>query len=373
MDATQGNNRFELPKFSSPEEQLKYRRERVTEKEQKLWHEQQPADKEAIISGEVITYGRQAPQEVLEEHLVFENPQFEAAVAHIGSLQHRERVRELYRILAERGILNALKVVEGQNNQHIEADFHRVLVEYVRTGGMLTGLEKERELAQLLHMIVFEVTLPFSGSQEGARETSFKEVVTAMERFCIGMLPLEGASTTSYGPLSFELVLSNFSNDIVFYAGVREHMKDLFVKQLLGAFPHAKIEECPADYNIFNEFGVVSASTAVPSTNFVYPIQFADDVETDPLTVILNSFTKIERDGEGAAIQIVMSTDRDHVVKKGKYAIGQIRQGVPFKRAIDIPLSAGGALVKTFGNFFANQTKSAKKDAEPDPKEREAG
>ena len=369
----ESNSQFELPKFSSPEEELKYLRERVTQKEQKLWQDRQPADKETIISKEVIEYGKQSPGAVLAEHMLVENPQFEKAVEHLGSLSHRERVREFYKVLAERGILNAIKVVQGGNNPHIEEDFHRVLVEYVKTGGVLPGLEKERELSQLLHMTVFEVTLPFSGSQEGARETSFKEVVTAMERFCIGMLPLEGASTTSYGPLSFELVLSNFSNDIVFYAGVREHMKDLFAKQLLGAFPQAKIEECPADYNIFNEFGVVSASTAVPSTNFVYPIQFADDVETDPLTVILNSFTKIERDGEGAAIQIVMSPDRDHVVNKVKYAIGQIRQGVPFKRAIDIPLSAGGALVKTFGNFFANQTKSAKKDAEPDPKEREAG
>ena len=360
MDATQGNNRFELPKFSSPEEELKYLRERVTEKEQKLWQEQQPADKEAIISGEVITYGRQAPQEVLEEHLVFENPQFEAAVAHIGSLPHRERVRELYRILAERGILNALKVVEGQNNQHIEADFHRVLVEYVRTGGMLTGLEKERELAQLLHMIVFEVTLPFSGSQEGARETSFKEVIFSMERFYIGMLPPEGARKENYGPISLELVLSNFSNDIVFYVGVREHMADLFVKQLLGAFPSAKIEVCHADYNIFNEFGASVASYAVPATNFVYPIQTGDEAESDPVTTVLNSFTKIERNGEGAAIQIVFYPDYERIAGKIKYAEDRIRQGVPLKKAIDIPLSIGGMMVKALGELFIAKAKKEK-------------
>jgi hypothetical protein len=364
---------FELPKFSSPEEELKYLRERVVHREQQLWADGQSATKEAVISAQVIAYGQQAPQAVLEEHLILENPQFEQAVEHISSLPHREKMRELYKILAERGILNALKVVEGQTNPHIEEDFHRVLVQYVKTGGMIPGLDKERGLAQLLHTTVYEVTLPFAGSQEGVQEATFKEVISAMERFYVGVVPLEGASTMNYGPLSFELVLSNFSNDIVFYVGVREHMKDLFIKQILGAFPVAKIEECPANYNIFNEFGVAVASVAAPSTNFVYPLQFADEVANDPLTLVLNSFTKIEREGEGAAIQIIMYPDHDHVVNKIKYAVEQIRQGAPWKRAVDIQLSTGGAFVKSFGDFFATQTKTAKKDAEPDIAARDAG
>ena len=367
------SGQFELPKFSSPEEELRYLRERVVQKEQQLWADGQSATKEAVISAQVIAYGQQAPQAVLEEHLILENPQFERAVEHISSLPHREKMRELYKILAERGILNALKVVEGQMNPHIEEDFHRVLVAYVKTGGTLPGLDKERELSQLLHTTVYEVTLPFAGSQEGAQEATFKEVITAMERFYVGMTPLEGASPMNYGPIAFELVLSNFSNDIVFYVGVREHMKDLFIKQILGAFPVAKIEECTANYNIFNEFGVAVASVAVPSSNFVYPLQFTDEVANDPLTLVLNSFTKIEREGEGAAIQIIMYPDHDHVVNKIKHAVGQIRQGAPWKRAIDIQLSTGGALVKSLGDFFVTQTKSPKKDAEPDTLSRDAG
>jgi hypothetical protein len=367
------NGQFELPKFASPEEELKYLRERVTQKEAQLWQDGQTASKESLISAQVIEYGKQSPREVLAEHLIIENPEFERAVEHIGSLSHREKVRELYKILAERGILNAIKVVAGQNNQHIEDDFHRVLVEYVKTGGVIPGLDKERELSQLLHMTVYEVTLPFAGSQEGAHEATFREVITAMERFYVGMVPLEGASATNYGPLSFELALSNFSNDIIFYVSVREHMKDLFVKQLLGVFPAAKIEECPQDYNIFNEFGVSVASVASASANFAYPLQLADEAANDPLAVILNSFTKIERDGEGAAIQVIMYPDQDHVVNKMKHAIGEIRQGAPWKRAIDIPLSTGGVVVKTFSDFFAQQTKGAKKDAEPDVAARDAG
>ena len=372
MEQTQGNNRFELPKFSSTEEELKYLRERVIEKERELQPSGEPPHPKAVVSREVIEYGKKVPEEVLAEHLIIENPQFEHAVERLSTLSHREKMRELYKILAEKGILNALKIVGAQNNPHIEDDFHGVLVEYVKTGGLVPGLDKERELSALLRTTLYEVTLPYMGAQEGSRESTFKEVILAMERFFIGVIPAEGASVTNFGPVSLELVLSNFSNDIVFYIGVRQEMKDLFIQQLLGSFPTAKVEECLKDYNIFNEFGVAVASSVAPSSNFVYPIQFADDAGKDPLTTILNSFTKIERDGEGAAIQLVMYPDQDKLAGKMKNAVRQMRQGVAISRAIDIPLSTGGTVVKSIGDFFSSPAKSGVKEAEPDQSKRDA-
>src|SRR5438105_13703425 len=124
----QEGQQFETPKFASPEEELAYLRERVAKHEAQLWQEQTPAPKEAVISREVIAYAKESPQAKLEEHLIIENPQFEKVVEHLGSLPHREKVREFYRILAEKGVLNAIKIAEAQNNPHIEDDFHRVLV-----------------------------------------------------------------------------------------------------------------------------------------------------------------------------------------------------------------------------------------------------
>ncbi len=361
----------ESQKFSSPEEELKYLREQVAHKESAMWQEQTaPANKtEAAISATITEYGKQMPETKLEEHLIVDNPQFETVVEHIGSLPHREKMREIYKILAEKGVLSAIKLSQALGNPHIEDDFHRVLVEYVRTGAIVPGLEKERDLSMLLHMVVYEVTLPFAGMQEGEKVLSFKDVILEMERFYVGMIPLEGASKSQYGHFSLELVLSNFSNDIVFYIAVEEHMKDLFVKQILGAFPTAKIEEHPGDYNIFNEFGASIGSYAEVTNRFVYPIKMSDDSEQDPFAVILNSFTKIERDGEGAALQLIISPDSDRVVNKVKHALGQIKQGVPVKRATDIPLSAGGAIVKTFSEFFNTQVKGQKKDSTLDAKE----
>lgn len=352
----------EAMKFSSPGEELQYLREQVAHKEQQLWQESQPANKEGVISSVVTEYAKQPPEAKLEEHLILENPNFETVVAHIGSLPHREKMRELYHVLAEKGVLSAISVTHALGNPHIEDDFHRVLVEYVRSGAIVPGLEKERDLGKLLHMTVFEVTLPFAGMQEGEKTLSFKDVILEMERFYTGMIPLEGASVVNYGHFSLELALSNFSNDIVFYIAVEAHMQDLFVKQILGAFPLAKIEEHSGDYNIFNEFGVSVGSYAQTTNNFVFPIKYSDESEQDPLAVILNSFTKIERDGESAAIQIIVSPDTGNMAGKIKYGLGQIKQGVSISRATDIPLSTSGVVMKSFSEFFHTQIKEQKKE-----------
>jgi hypothetical protein len=362
---------FELPKFNSPEEELKYLRERVAQKEQQIWKESEPAQKEAVISAEVIAYAKETPTARLEEHLILENPQFESVLGRLGSLPHREKVRELYRMLAEKGILNAIKVAEAQNNPHIEEDFHRVLVEYVKTGGQVPGMDKERTLMQSLKKTVYEVTLPFAGSLEGAQQVTYKDVIVSMERFYVGMIPQKDGNLSAYGPITLELVLSNFSNDIVFFATVEDHMKDLFVKQLLGAFPMAKIEENPADFNIFNEFGVSVGSAGVPQNNFVYPIEIAEESGQDPLGIILNAFTNIAREGEGAAVQIIFFPDEDHLDSKVKHAIGQIRQGVPASRATNIPLSTSGVITKSLTEFFHTQIKDKKKDDKLNGREQE--
>ena len=149
-------------------------------------------------------------------------------------------------------------------------------------------------------------------------------------------------------------------------------MKDLFVKQLLGAFPSAKIEETPADFNIFNEFGVSTASFATAADKFVYPLQPLEENEQDPFAIVLNSFTSIAREGEGAAIQIILYPDTGNISGKIKYAIGQIRQGVKTGTATTIPLTTSGTIVKSLGGFFASSSKP-KPDAPPDQHEVDLG
>ncbi|HSE34774.1 MAG TPA: hypothetical protein VLB83_01495 [Candidatus Paceibacterota bacterium] len=353
----QSGPNMEAPKFSSPEEELKYLREKVAEKEQHAYAEQTPMAKEAAISEAIHEYVKAPPAEAVHvseatgEHHV-DNPEFERVVEHLGSIPHREKMRELYRILAEKGVLGAIAIARAMRNPHIEDDFHRVLVEYVKSGAAVPGLDRERDLSRGVRMTLYEVTLPAAAGDGGP---TFQDVIAAMDRFLVGMLPSDQEHSSGRAPFTLELALSNFSNDIVFFVAVPDKDRDLFVKQFLGSFPIAKVEEVPGDYNVFNEFGHIAGSTGVVTNNFVFPIQFSDTAGLDPLKVLLSGFSKIERDGEGAAIQFVVSPDTERIVGKFKHAIGQIKQGVPVKRAANIPLSIGGVLAKTFSEFVATQ------------------
>ena len=367
------NQTFEQPKFSSTEEELKYLRELVQQKSEVQSPEVAAAKPEAVISQTLNEYAKSAGAASMETpQSNTENPQFEKSLEKMNSLPHREKMRELYQVLAEKGVLASIRMSQALASPHLEDDFHGVLVEYIRTGAIVPGLEKERDLNKNLTMTVYEVTLPFAGAQEGDKTKMFKEIIAQMERFYIGMTPIDSAPVANYGPFSLELVLSNFSNDIVLYIAVEKHMKDLFVKQILSAFPTAKVEEHTGDYNIFNEFGVSVGSYAEVTEKFVYPININEESDQDPFHVILNSFTKIERDGEGAAIQMIVYPDGDKVGSKIKHAIGQVRQGVPIGRATDIPLTTGGVITKTFTEFFHTQVKGEVKKKDEVASEKEA-
>lgn len=360
----QSGPNMESPRFSSPEEELKYLREKVAEKEQHAYRDQTPVTKEEVVSEAIHEYVKEPPRgaiAVVEHHV--ESPEYERVVEHLGSIPHREKMRELYAILKEKGVLGAIAITRAMHNPHIEDDFHRVLVEYVKTGAIVPGLEKEFALARAVHMTLYEVTLPHA---EGTDGPTFKDVIAAMDRFLLGMLPADQEHSAHRTPFSLEIALSNFSNDIVFFVAVSDKDKDLFIKQFLGSFPIAKVEEVPGDYNIFNEFGHMAGSKGVVTNNFVYPIQFADEAELDPLKVVLNGFSKLDRDGEGAAIQFVVAPDTERIIGKFKHAIGQIKQGVPVKRAANIPLSIGGAIVKSFSEFVSTQMEGKKTSSEPD-------
>lgn len=356
-----GSRQFEAQHFSSPEEELKFLRERVAEKEQQLWQEQIPTTTEAVISSELTTYANQSAPVALEEHLLLENPQFEVIVEHLSSLPHREKMRELYHILHEKGILNAIKIAESQHNPHIEDDFHRVLVEYVRSGAIVPGLEKERALEQMLKQTLYEVTLPYA---EGETIPTVEKVIETMALFYTGMLPNDHVHIHQDYGFTLELAMPNFSQDIIFYVAIRNEYKEQFTQQLFGTFPTAKIEETVGDYNIFNEFGTTLASYATNLSNFAFPIADLRKAENDPMKILLNSLSKVERNGEGVALQLVVRPDADRITNKVKFAIGKIKQNVPIKSALDIPLTLTGEAVKSLSGFF--KSNMIKPDDVPD-------
>lgn len=140
---------------------------------------------------------------------------------------------------------------------------------------------------------------------------------------------------------ALELTVPHTGEEISFYVAVPRRFVPAVEKIIQGIFPDAHVEKS-RDYNIFNPNGAVAASWAVLKTNRFYPLKTYQKLEGDPLREITNVFTKLAREGEGAAIQIVARPASKKWARKLKDE-AKILFGTKKAKA-DIVISAVGAL-----------------------------
>src|SRR6185295_12910803 len=119
-------------------------------------YKQVPADK-VLHENHQLTKGE-------EKHLVLA----------LAPEPHDTVMEELLGLVITRGIKNAMSVVNSMGNPHIDDDFHRLLIQYIKTGEILPEFKSDSKLDKSLHMTLFEVTLP-PASGEGDKEKGFKE------------------------------------------------------------------------------------------------------------------------------------------------------------------------------------------------------
>ena len=244
---------------------------------------------------------------------------------------HDGKINELIRVMRERGIKNALTIIANLNNPHIADDFERFLVQFIKAGYDVKGMGERDPVFRALNMTLYEITLPERGKEE--KEKTVKELVSSMEQFYAGMTSV---SEEEKGPsyFSLELAVSNHSDEFIFYAAVPDGKKNLFEKQILSIFHNAKIIEKKDDYNIFNEAGVSVGSVANLSTYTVLPLKTYEQFDHDPLNVILNSFSKIDLHGEGAAIQIIIKPTKHDYIRDYKGVLKKVSEGEKLKEAV---------------------------------------
>jgi hypothetical protein len=323
-----------LPQFSSPEEELQFLRQKVEQKEKELGAAKEAVPRDSTIK-ETINEHHKASDAIMHKEYAMPEKEKNAIVLELSPEPHDEQISELLGILQEKGIKNTLSIIEKMNNPHIEDDFERFLVQYVK-GGYGIGLKERDPLFKALHISLYEVTLPQPEGKEDSRKP-LKEVLSSMEQFYAGMLSVSEPKNKGTDYFTFELAVSNHSDEFVFYVGVHDSKKDLLEKHILSIFHNAKIVEKKDDYNIFCEGGVTVASYAKPFKKHIYPIKMYDQFDHDPLNVILNSFSKIDKDGEGAAIQIVFNAAKNNFIKDYTYAYTEIMKGKTAKEVIDKP------------------------------------
>lgn len=350
--------------FNSPEEELQYLRERVAKHEQAATARSEVYAKDSPAREVLREYSNQIQEDVLHPKLNVPHAEIKRIAVDLSPETHDEAVDKLVQLISEKGIYNTLQVVGEMNNPHLEDDFVRFLVAYIKSGHTIDGLKDRSSLARSLRMTLYEISLPERTATED--EPPLKELISSMEQFYSGMLSVSNADEQSAPYFTLELAVSNHSDEFIFYAGIPDSKKDLFEKQVLSIFPKAKISIRKDDYNIFNESGASAASYATLKNRPIFPLKLYDKFDHDPLNVILNSFSKIDRDGEGAAIQLIYSPAGDTYVKKYTEALKKIQKGTPIKEAIDIPESTGQHVFHFAKDVFKVLASKPKKKDEPE-------
>lgn len=344
-------------KFETPEQELAYLREQILLKEKALANKGEITEREAITRQTIASYGEKAPHEVLHPEMAMPKKEAEAIVLELAPEEHDTKIEELVGLMYEKGISNTLSVLEKMNDPHLYDDFHRFLVQYLKFGLKVEGLKEESPLGKSLKMSLFEIALP--EPVKDAPQKNLRELVSSMEQFYSGML-----SVGEKEVFTLELAVANGSDEFVFYCGIPDSKRNLFEKQILSIFPDAKVREKKDDYNIFADKGVSVASVAKQAKNHIFSLKTYDKFDYDPLNSLLNSFSKIKKHGEGAAVQVVFKPVGDFYLSKYKKALVDINKGKKLKEAIDIPFSFGDSFAKEIKGFFKS---TPKKTDEPKP------
>lgn len=332
----EGFNLNNAPKFKTPEEEVAFLRAHIAERENDLRDAGHEVNAEALTHNVIGEYKKYQPEEVLHKNALMDPKEHESLVLHLRPETHDAKMEELLSILLEKGISNALSVVAKLENPHIDDDFNRFLVEYLRNVHKIPGLKDGTPLFKALDISLFEITLPDPNDNESDKK-GLKELLSAMEQFYAGMHSV-GDSRQNYSRDHFtlEISLAEGTDQFVFYAAVPSQKADLFEKQLLGVHPHAKVNMVTDDYNIFHEGGAMAGSIASLSFYEVYPIKMYDVIDHDPLNIILNVFTKLKKEGEGASIQIIIRPESDAVLVEYNRILKDVKEGMAVKDARSI-------------------------------------
>lgn len=344
--------------FSTPEEEVQYLRDQLAVRERELLArtpEIDQTDIETLGRQELQTYAQFTPKMVLTKDHALDEPALAASVelANVAN----DPVAEVMTLVFEKGIRNALSVLEKIDNAYVVDEVHRQIIESLRGGATMQGLKENVAPWHMLNMTLYEVTLPELRNKE-EREYALADLVGMMSQLFLGLRTI--GSKQSDNHFVIEIAVADNSDDIVFYVAVPNQFVTLFEKQTLSLFPHAELTVQAHDYNIFVDQGTTMLAEATLKKHPIYPLRTADDFTSDPLAVILNAFSKIEREGGGAAVQFVMRHPQKKYRSIYEDVIKDINKGMKAGEAISRS-TIGGQLIGGITDLF---TSAQKKDNE---------
>lgn len=345
-------------KFSTPEEEIAFLRSQIKEKQEKVGNFEGRFSKKDHANEAVNEYKDTQKDKILTTSYQISDSEKHRLISWLTPRSTDDQINILAQVMAEKGIKNSFSVLENMNNPELEDDFQRFLVQY-----LISGHEVKNNLSKAewksLHMRLFEIVLP---ETESNTTKNVKEMMGLMEQWYASMQSLASdPKNKEKNYYTLELAVSNGTTIASFYSAVHNDYANFFEKVVRGVFPTAQIKECKEDYNIFHEHAITSASYAESSNYPALPIKTYEEMEGDPMSVIISSFIKIAKDKEGLSLQLLVRPSGEIFAKRFGEMLEDLRKGETLKRVIDKQ-----SLLKESLHFIGEMLSSKKEDDEKD-------
>lgn len=336
------------PQFKSAEEELAYLRERVKSQDAVLNTSDSRAETDRIAKKEVALYGETSPRDMLHPDVVLAEHETIRLGLKLEPEEHDGQLDGLLKLVEERGIRNALSVVAKLKNPHIEDDFHRALVRYIAEGLPQKGMAPPEAVRKSLETVLFQIEPQAhgEGSKESQQQAKLEQILSSSEQLYAGL----SSFVSGNEGFSLEIAVPQGTEEATLYLGVPRSKQTLAERLMSSIFPNARISESRGDYNVFNYEGEHAAAYATLANPAPLPLKTAEMFERDPMNLLLASFAKIKKHGEGAALQIIVGNEGERYNKHYKKMMRQLEKGKSFGEAVHTPETMLGDIAKDFGN-----------------------
>ncbi len=290
--------------------------------------------KEQIIQDAIEEHKQTVPKNLSQEY-VEQKEEAQHVVLNLDPDDDDKRMETLLALMHKVGIYNTLDAVQKTEDYHINDDFHRFLVQYIKAGNLI-DLKEKSPLYPGLHMTLFEVSLPelTPEKKNGEQEKTLEMLLSSMEQFYAGMVSVAEESKNKY--FSIELAMPPGKTKVAIYLVIPDEQKNIFRNHLLAVFPDAVIVEIYNDYNVFKHNNEASMTVAEFSTFMQFPLKIYKQMQYDPLNIVLKSFSSLSFD-EGGAVQLILSPESNDA-------------NIGMSEAVDKIVSEGRAVEDTIGD-----------------------
>ncbi|EKD46473.1 MAG: hypothetical protein ACD_67C00225G0001, partial [uncultured bacterium] len=185
----------------------------------------------------------------------------------------------------------------------------------------------------------------------------WKEEIGAMEQLLTTLSNIKekksliGHFLYSEPYIALEIANPAGSEEISFYMAVPKKFRDSIEKQVHSYFPHASIEKI-SDYTIFSPGSFTSAATLGLKRSYALPVLTYENIDVDPLNEISNALSKLQTEGEGVAIQIILRPAGKNWRKLGRSIAHKMQQGKQLKDAhsSSVAMELGKGVVQVIQN-----------------------